>query len=508
MSELFWASYLRFAGNLLHAVPTLFIGFLIAAVFAQVMRRDNVQKLFGERGLRSLAQAWLIGMLLPVCALGVLPVLREMRRQGVSAGAMLAFGLTAPLFNPISVLYGLTLSNPWVILLFCLGSLVIVAVAGTAWNWLFGLYEVQCEQPAPVAPGYKRILSMIWYIAREMTGPTMVFVLFGLLGVTLLGLVLPFGSLQFAAEADDPLAPAVMGAVSILAYSSPIQVMVLVAGMFEHGNSAGAAFSLLVLGAGLNLATIVWLVVTYGWRPSLIWLAMFCAVTISLAYTLDKPLFPAGVSPAGHTHAFDDFCFPFSETETNPRRAALYQLASKSEVYEYVFLRAAVICGLGGLAIRLLRLQERLESWLAAGEFSRSRYDPYLPSWLLWISSLGGLVAFSIAGCFLYYPPPEDVLSELRQAETALASAALSRDYEVALHWVGVTESWMHKLAVGTRLRGQTRTPYQEAKANLLLEKLELLEHAVKRRDAEQTPKLGLATQRAGIRLRNAMRGK
>ena len=38
------------------------------------------RKLFGDNSWRSLPQAWLVGMLLPVCSLGVIPVIREMRR--------------------------------------------------------------------------------------------------------------------------------------------------------------------------------------------------------------------------------------------------------------------------------------------------------------------------------------------------------------------------------------------------------------------------------------------
>ncbi len=504
MDDWFWAFYLRFARNFMHAVPTLLIGFLIAAVFAQMMRRENVQRLFG-RGWRAMGQAWLVGMLLPVCGLGVLPVLREMRRQGVSAGAILAFGLTAPLFNPISVIYGLTLANPWVILAFCAGSLVIVGVAGSSWNWLFGQSEVSEAQPRAIAPGFRRMVSVGWYLAREMTGPVMLFVLAGLVGVALLGLFLPFCSLQFSAEAHDPLAPLVMGAVSILAYTSPIQVMVIIAGMFEHGNSAGAAFSHLVLGAGLNLGTIVWLLGAYGWRRGLTWLMLFVAVTIAVAYGLNKPLFPHSVSPAGHTHAFDDYCYPFSASEEEPRRAALTQLHSKIEPYESLFFQAWLGCLVVGIVLRIRPINARVQAWLERAPDVTTGFDPYLPPAILWMASLVGLVAFSVIGCFLYYPHPRQALTELQSANIALTSAAVSGEWDVALHWVGINESWLHKLSIGAALRGIQLTPYQQAKANLLSEKLELLEHAVKRRDAKETRELGLACYQAGARLRRSI---
>ncbi len=45
----------------------------------------------GGETLRSLPQSWFLGMLLPVCSIGVLPILREMKRAGVRAGAITAF---------------------------------------------------------------------------------------------------------------------------------------------------------------------------------------------------------------------------------------------------------------------------------------------------------------------------------------------------------------------------------------------------------------------------------
>lgn len=90
--------------------------------------------MFGSGTRRELPQAWLIGMLLPICSLGVIPVAIEMRRSRVSGGAILAFAMTAPLFNPLSMLYGLTLSAPMVILSFAFCTMVVVTVVGAVWN--------------------------------------------------------------------------------------------------------------------------------------------------------------------------------------------------------------------------------------------------------------------------------------------------------------------------------------------------------------------------------------
>src|SRR5688572_24548951 len=113
---LFWGAVLRVCQAFVQATPTILVGLLVAGVFRRLLGHERTRRLFGGGAWGALFKAWLLGMLLPVCSLGVIPVVREMRRAGVSGGVILAFGLTAPLFNPLSVLYGLTLANPLVII--------------------------------------------------------------------------------------------------------------------------------------------------------------------------------------------------------------------------------------------------------------------------------------------------------------------------------------------------------------------------------------------------------
>jgi hypothetical protein len=232
-------------------------------------------RLFGCGTRRELPQAWLIGMLLPVCSLGVIPVTREMRRAGVSPGAILAFALTAPLFNPLSMLYGLTLSKPSVILGFAFASMVIVTLVGAALNRLFpGMAYVE-PAPLSVAHGLLRMASIAVVAAREVPGPSLGSILVGLAGVGLLGGALPPGSLQSAMEHTNPYAPLAMTCVAIPAYASPMTAMAQLGSMFQHANSVGAAFVLFVLlslGAGVNLGLIAWVLRNYGVGRGLAWL--------------------------------------------------------------------------------------------------------------------------------------------------------------------------------------------------------------------------------------------
>ena len=127
---IFWGAALRVGEPLLQASPTILVGFFIAGIIRRFLGYELTYRLFGGNSRRGLLQAWLIGMALPICSLGAIPVIRELRRTGLPGGTILAFALAGPLFNPLSLLYGLTLSEPRTILGFALCSLVVVTRGG------------------------------------------------------------------------------------------------------------------------------------------------------------------------------------------------------------------------------------------------------------------------------------------------------------------------------------------------------------------------------------------
>ncbi len=77
------------------ASPTILIGLFIAALMRFYLGPEHSRRLFGGDSIRSLPQSWLMGMLLPVCSIGVIPIIREMRRIGMRPGAISAFALSA-----------------------------------------------------------------------------------------------------------------------------------------------------------------------------------------------------------------------------------------------------------------------------------------------------------------------------------------------------------------------------------------------------------------------------
>jgi uncharacterized membrane protein YraQ (UPF0718 family) len=497
---------LRVFQALLQAFPTIIVGLLVAGVFRRLLGYSATRRLFGGTSWRAIPQAWALGMLLPVCSLGVIPVIREMRRAGVSGGAILAFALTAPLFNPISILYGLTLADPIVIFAFSACSLLVVTVVGVAWDRLYPGTDRATPELPPVAVGYKRMIAVAVAGLREMGGGSIAPIAIGLAGVALLAAVLPHGMLQSSAEGGDPWAPLMMTIVAIPAYATPITAMSQVASMFQHGNSVGAAFSLLVFGAGANLGIVAWMASNYGWRRTSVWFTILVAIVVALAYGVDRPLHPRGAEPAGHTHAFDGYCCPYQESTRSPAKATMETIFGKTLRHEWLGLGTLALLALAGLCLNRFDATGRIEAWLEQSPEEKLKYDLVLPPAALGAISLVGLVAFSVFGCFLYYPPVEEILADLQAVNAEVVTAANSQNWEHALLWIPFYDDWTRKLQVSVVLRGGKISEYQRMRARILRDKLEILEHEVEDQEVEESQKIAIEVQRSYRRLVAAYR--
>ncbi|MFM7058332.1 MAG: permease [Planctomycetota bacterium] len=495
----------RFLISFVEAAPFLLAGLMTAAVLRRFFGVAGTRKLFGEGTRRGLLRAWLIGMLLPVCSLGVIPVIRELRRAGVRGGTILAFAVSGPLFNPLSLLYGLTLSEPVAIVSFALSSLVIVTAAGVVWDWCFP----QSALPAPAEETYgigsRRMLAVAAAVARESAGAALLWVFAGLSGVGLVGALLPANSLQHTFNHDNPWAPLLMTGLAIPVYATPMLAMTQLGMMFQHANSVGAAFVLLILGAGVNPGLIGWTAAEYGPRRAVAWLLLISGIALGLAVALDKPLFPRDIQPADHTHAFDIYCRPFDAV---PDVGAAFWQRLDRDVAPWQWRPVVVlgVLGAAGLGLRLFDRYERLEVWLrqTRSVTTPGKFDIVIPGPVLGLLSLAGLLGLSISGCYAWYPAPAECLMAMMDARIGALSAALVMDHDETKYWSERYDDWTRKMEVGAWLRHGSLSPYHRWKTRLVREQLELLEHEVDAGDREVVQKLITAISKSHRRMSRA----
>ncbi|MEL6108347.1 MAG: permease [Planctomycetota bacterium] len=468
---------LRLIEALLMCGPTFLVGLLIAAVLRFYLGTDGTRRLFGGDSLRALPQSWAVGMLLPVCSIGVLPILFEMHRSRIKPGAMTAFALSAPLFNPLSLLYGLTLSRPYVILMFAFGSLLVVTAVGLIWDAIARAEPTDPISEKPPAIGIQRLLAIIIYACRTVAGPAIGWTLVAAMGMFLLAAVLPWGMLQHGVERDDWWAPARMAGVALPAYATPMLAMGQLGMMFQHANSPGAAFILLVVGAGINLATLFWFGSRFGFRAVVIWFVTLMLVVVGIAYAINRPLIPPGVDPSAHTHAFDIYTNPIHHLDESAGKFAVEKLQEKFTLIEQIVVSLIGILFVFGLLFRGIGLDEtRFDSEVDPTQ-PLEGVDRIVSPQTVGATLIAGMIAISVVMCYAYYPSPKECMKEIQFIRADAITAAMSGDADHAKFWIPRWDEWSRRLEVGTFLRRGRVTPYQRMQGYLIRKKLETLEH-------------------------------
>jgi hypothetical protein len=482
--DIIWAILLRTGQTAIEASSTMVVGFVIAAIMRRMLGAAGTRKLFGGEGLKGLFRAWVIGSLLPVCSLGVIPVAREMRRAGVPSATILAFVLAAPQLNPLSFLYGLTLSEPIVIICFVVATMVLAITGGEVWKRVF-------EQPADTlplgdepmpTPGLKRLASVLVSAAREAVGPSMAYILIGTVFTGLLAGLIPHGSLAMTMRHDDWSSPALMALISLPAYTGVLPGMMRIGLIFEHGNSTGAAFVLFEVGVGLNIGLILWIVMQFGWRRVLLWLFVMMFLVLALGYGMEHPLYFAK-EEASHTHAFDDWSSPFTIGSDANWEAVHGKLLQKVEVLEPVALGSLLLLLVLGLILNRLDPTHRVEAWLVApaptSDRPQSVWNRSVPGPVLGAVALLGLVVFSVVALYIYYPDPDQALTEMVQVRAEAVIAVRTNKKEEAIRRIQQWDLLTRKLQVGVFIRTGRLDPVVTQTTETLREQLEDLRDAL-----------------------------
>ena len=89
--------YLQNFWNIFSAMaPWLLFGYLAAGFIAFFLKPDQVSKHLGDSGIRAVLKAVFIGIPLPVCSCGVIPIATALRDEGAGKGATGAFFIATP----------------------------------------------------------------------------------------------------------------------------------------------------------------------------------------------------------------------------------------------------------------------------------------------------------------------------------------------------------------------------------------------------------------------------
>jgi uncharacterized membrane protein YraQ (UPF0718 family) len=480
----FWSGVLRVAQAMVAAAPYLLAGVLAAGFLRGMVGAARVRQLLGVGHWSGPFRAWGLGVLLPICSLGALPVARELRRAGVPSGTVLSFVLVAPVLNPVSIIYGLSHITPVTLLYFAAGTFLVSVGIGALWNRLISeRRDLSAGAPeSPPRSARARLAVAGHTAARSLVGPVFVDYALALLAVGLLGAFLPHGVLQTGMTRDNPLAPAIMGLVAIPLYITPTDVMMTFGHIVQDGYSLGAAFSLIVLGAGANLGVANWLRRDYGIRPLLLFVGLLIGSTLIIGVTADRTIVHGQSDRADHTHAFDPFTRVPGVAEDQANVAWVWhQVRRGITADEIVGVALLAVVAAAGVVLWLLDKRVNIDDWQSMPDASEQpqpagRWNPELSPRQLASACALTAVGLAAPGLYLFYPSTENLFADMNDIRVSAYDAVREQDAAESTRRLTQWRSLAGKLPTSVLIRRGSVTDEERRQVDELLYGLETLE--------------------------------
>ena len=257
--------------------PWLLCGFLLAGVVSIFLPKAWVEKTMGKsRGWRGILNAVLIGVPLPVCSCGVLPLTAGLKKAGAGKGASAAFLISTPQTGLDSILATYSLLGPFFAVARPLAAFLTGIVGGVVVDFVARGDEAipppaapkKCccccchGNSAPVAENSEQVgglrvrVVQILRKADDLLGE--------ILRPLLVGLVIAAGVTVFVPEnflADvfggrDYLAMPAMVLIGFPMYVCSTASIPIALSLVQKGLSPGAAFVFLMVGPAINAASL------------------------------------------------------------------------------------------------------------------------------------------------------------------------------------------------------------------------------------------------------------
>ncbi|MDH5679565.1 MAG: SO_0444 family Cu/Zn efflux transporter [Nitrospinota bacterium] len=295
----------------------LLVGFLLAGVVKVYLPIDLIKRKLGGDGFRSVLNAALVGIPLPLCSCSVIPTAVSLRSNGASKGATSAFLISTPESGADSIAITYALLDPVMTIFRPVAAFFTALLAGVMENLLGDRQEAPmsnldkgckddcCGDDCDVADGAKKAdkaprsnLNATFHFAFvEMMDDLAGYLLFGILAAGMTGALIPDG---FFAQytGDGFVAMLVMLVAGIPMYICATASTPLAAALMLKGLSPGAALVFLLSGPATNIGTLVIIRKFLGGRSMAIYLAAIAVGALSAGMALNMLYAALDIDPA------------------------------------------------------------------------------------------------------------------------------------------------------------------------------------------------------------------
>jgi len=274
--------------------PYLLLGFLLAGLMHAFVPQNLYRRYLGGNSFRSVLNAALLGIPLPLCSCGVIPTAMSLRKEGASKGATVSFLISTPQTGVDSIIATYSLIGLPFALLRPLAALVTSLFGGCLVNRFDDkdVCSTSCAAPSESVDGgvrvsfRQRLQSAFRYAFVEMMQDIGKWLLLGLVVAGLITVFVPDSF--FALFADKPL----LSMLLVLAFAVPMYLCAtgsipIAVALMVKGLSPGTALVLLMAGPAVNVASMLVISKVMGKKTLLFYLLSIVSGAIAFGLAID-----------------------------------------------------------------------------------------------------------------------------------------------------------------------------------------------------------------------------
>lgn len=298
----------EFWGVFVEMAPYLILGFIVAGILSVTISQRIVERHLGKGGVVSILKAAVLGIPLPLCSCGVIPVAASVRNHGASRASTLSFLLSTPQTGVDSILVTYSLLGPVFAIFRPIAALFTGLLGGVLVN-LFGEKESRnglpmvghAEHSERKAGLLGRVKDAIYYGFVALPQDIGKALFFGLIIAAAITALVPddFFMGLLGAGIGSMLIMMVIGVPVYVCATASVPVA---AALILKGFSPGAALVFLITGPATNAAAITTIWKVLGKRTTFIYLGTVAVAALASGLLLNRIIGVSGIDVHAHVH--------------------------------------------------------------------------------------------------------------------------------------------------------------------------------------------------------------
>ncbi len=283
--------------------PYLLLGFLLAGLMHAFIPASYYKRFLSKKSFRSVVNAALLGIPLPLCSCGVIPTAMSLRREGASRGATTSFLIATPQTGVDSIIATFSLMGLPFAIIRPIAALVTSLFGGALANALESKEEEDADAAVRAEATscnscsdtheheehktfWQRIVIALKYAYVEMMADIGKWLIVGLVVAGLITVFVP-AEWFTAFNGNTTLSILLVLAIALPMYVCATGSIPIAVALMMKGLTPGAALVLLMAGPACNFASMLVVRKVMGWRSLLIYTGSIVVGAVAFGYLID-----------------------------------------------------------------------------------------------------------------------------------------------------------------------------------------------------------------------------